>query len=331
VSPGQRRIEMSAAAGLAVALIVGTLGLASYARAEEWPQRPVKVIVPFPPGGMIDGTARIVAQRLGRAFGQQFIVENRPGASGAPAAEAVVRAPADGYTLFVAALPQIAILPALSKPSYNPVADFAPISKIATSPFVLVVNPNFPAKTLSEFVAHVRGQSGNIAYASVGVGTLTHLSMALFLKRAGLEMIHVTYKSTAPISEVIAGHVPAYFSPLSDALPQAQSGALRLLAVSSEHRAPLLPDVPTIAESGYPGFKTITWTGLMMRAGTPAPIIDRIATEIARAVKEPEFAARLRAFGIDPVGNGPEELAATISADIALWENVVREAGISKQ
>src|SRR5580704_6105631 len=152
VSPGQRRIEMSAAAGLAVALIVGTLGLASYARAEEWPQRPVKVIVPFPPGGMIDGTARIVAQRLGRAFGQQFIVENRPGASGAPAAEAVVRAPADGYTLFVAALPQIAILPALSKPSYDPVGDFAPISKIATSPFVLVVNPNFPAKTLSEFV-----------------------------------------------------------------------------------------------------------------------------------------------------------------------------------
>jgi tripartite-type tricarboxylate transporter receptor subunit TctC len=327
----KRKFGRLAAAGLAATLIVGTLGPASHAQDEEWPQRPVKIIVPFPPGGMIDGTARIVAQRLGQALGRRFVVENRPGASGALAAEAVVRAPADGYTLFVAALPQIAILPALSKPSYDPIADFAPISNIATSPFVLVVNPNFPAKSLSEFVTYVRAQPGNIAYASVGVGTLTHLSMALFLRRAGLEMIHVTYKSTAPISEVIAGHVPAYFAPLPDALPQAESGALRLLAVSSEHRAPQLPDVPTVGESGYPGFRTITWTGLMARAGTPRPIIDRIGTEIAHAVKNPEFAARLRAFGIDPLGNSPEEFAATISADTARWGNVVREAGISKQ
>src|SRR5580704_13521121 len=152
MSPTMRTVGRSFAASLAVLLIVGTTGPASPAPGEEWPQRPVKIIVPFPPGGMIDGTARIVAQRLGQAFGKQFVVENRPGASGTLAAEAVVRAPADGYTLFVAALPQIAILPALSKPSYDPVGDFAPISKIATSPFVLVVNPNFPAKTLSEFV-----------------------------------------------------------------------------------------------------------------------------------------------------------------------------------
>jgi tripartite-type tricarboxylate transporter receptor subunit TctC len=322
-----RRQFLHLAAGVAALPAVPRVANAQ----QTYPMRPVHLMVGQAAGSSSDILARLMGQWLSERLGQQFIVEDRPGAGGNIATEAVVRAPADGYTLFVAALPQIAILPALSKPSYDPVADFAPISKIATSPFVLVVNPNFPAKTLSEFVAHVRGQSGNIAYASVGVGTLTHLSMALFLKRAGLEMIHVTYKSTAPISEVIAGHVPAYFAPLSDALPQAQSGALRLLAVSSEHRAPLLPDVPTIAESGYPGFKTITWTGLMMRAGTPAPIIDRIATEIARAVKDPEFAARLRAFGVDPFGNSPEEFAATISADIALWGNAVREAGISKQ
>jgi tripartite-type tricarboxylate transporter receptor subunit TctC len=327
----RRRIGILAATGFVTISAVNAFGLIVHAQSEEWPQRPVKIVVPFPPGGSIDGAARMIAQHLGEVFGKQFVVENHPGAGGMLAAESVAHAAADGYTLFLAALPQIAILPALTRVSYNPVGDFAPVSNVAFNPFVLTVNSNIPAKTLAEFVDYVRARPGKVAYASVGIGTLTHLSMALLLKRAGLEMIHVPYKGTSPMSEVVAGNVAAYFAPLSDAIAQGAGGSVRLLAVSSDHRASQIPDLPTVAESGYPGFRTVTWSGLMAPVGTPRPIIDRIAAEVAGAVRDSEFAGRLRAFGLDPAGTGPEEFAVTISGDIAFWGNVVREAGIAEQ
>jgi tripartite-type tricarboxylate transporter receptor subunit TctC len=318
---------------LASLVVLAALGLAHPAHSQDWPQKPVKIIVPFAPGGSSDGTARIIAQRLGGIYGQQFIVENRPGAGGTLAAEAVARSLPDGYTLFLAALPQIAVVPAMTKTSYDPVADFAPISNIGTNPFVLIVHPSMPVNTVAEFVEYVGRHPNKLAYVASNVGSLAHLSMALFLKRAGLEMTPVTYKGggAAPLTDVIAGHVPTYFTTLSDVVPHRASGALRLLAVSSEKRARQIPDVPTMIESGFPGFKTLTWNGLMAPAGTPKEIIERIAKEVARAVRDPRIAERLIANGVDPLGNSPEEFAAQIAADIALWAEAVKIAGVQEK
>ena len=318
-----------------LALVAVLTGAASAqpAQSQVWPQRPVKIIVPFAPGGNTDGIARIVAQRLGDAFGQQFFVDNRPGAGGAIAAEAVARAPADGYTLFLTAVSVIAIVPAITKTPYDPAKDFAPISVIGTNPYVLVVHPGMPANTLADFVSYVRSQPNKLSHAVAGLGGVGHLSMALFLKRAGLDVIPVMYRGggAPPLTDVIAGHIPIYLTGLSDAVPHATSGALRLLAVSSEKRAPQIPDVPTFIESGFPGFKALTWNGLLAPAGTPKEIIDRIAKEIAGAVKDSKFIERLDSFGVDPLGNTPAEFAAMIAADIPFWAEAAKIAGVQEK
>jgi tripartite-type tricarboxylate transporter receptor subunit TctC len=276
--------------------------------------------------------ARIVSQRFNEVFGQQFVVENRTGAGGAIAVEAVVRSPADGHTLLWGVQPQIVILPAMTKVPYDAVKDLAPISVLATNPFVLVVNGKLPVKNVAEFVAYVRAQPQKLSYATSGLGSVAHLAMALFLKRAGLDMTQVAYRGNAPaLADVVAGHVPAMFSSLADALPQAAGGGVRLLAVSGDRRAAQVPDVPTVAEAGYAGFKVITWNGLMAPAATPKPIVDRIAAEMARAVKDPKFAERLTAFGVDPLGNSPGEFATLIAAEIPLWIEAVELAGVKTQ
>jgi tripartite-type tricarboxylate transporter receptor subunit TctC len=314
-----------------VALAVA-LGAVQSAPAQSWPARPVRIIVPFPPGGNTDGIARIIAQRLGETFGQQFVVENRAGASGTVAAETVARAPADGYTLFMGSPSQIAIAPAMTKVAYDPMKDFAPISIIGTNPLVLVVHPGMPVGSVAEFVKYVREQPVKLAYAAAGVGSIVHLSTAMFLHRAGLEMTPVTYKGGAPaLADVIAGHVPVYFPNLSEALPYATSGALRLLAVSSETRVPQLPDLPTLSESGYPGFKALTWNGLMAPAGTPRDIIEQIAKDVSRAVAAPALADRIAGFGVTPVGSSPEQFAAIMTADTAFWAQAVRIAGVQEK
>ncbi len=226
------------------------------ARAQTWPTKPVRIIDAYAAGGNSDGIARIVAQRLTEAFHQTFVVENRVGANGALACEAVARSAPDGYTLLWAATPSIAIEPAMNKVRYDPEKDFVPISAVATNAFVLLVNKDFPPKNVAEFVSYVREQPTKLAYAEGSVGSLTHLAMELFLRRAGLEMTHVSYRGNAPaITDVIAGHLPTMFSTVSDALPHAATGAVRLLAVSSLRRAPQLPNVPSLAESGYPGIQ----------------------------------------------------------------------------
>jgi tripartite-type tricarboxylate transporter receptor subunit TctC len=314
------------------AIGVASVGFSSCTLAQAWPQRPVTVIVPFSAGGNTDGIARMTAQRLGEAFGKPFIVENRPGASGAIAAELSKRAAPDGYTLFVAPLPVMAVVPAVSNVRYDPQKDFVPISNIATNPFALVVNNDIPVKTLSEFVDYVRANNHRLSYGSAGAGSLNHLSMALFLKRAGLEMIHVPYKGNAPaLADVMAGHIAAMFSNLPDALAQAKGGTVRLLAISSEARSPLVPEVPTVSESGYPNFNVLTWNGLMAPAGTPQEIIDRIAHEIVVAVKDPKFAAQLADFGVDPLGNTPAEYKAMLANDIPIWAEAVDVAGVKQQ
>ena len=308
------------------------VAFAAPAQSEEWPQRPVRIIVPFPAGGNSDAVARIIAQRLGEAFGQQFVVESRPGAGGALAAESVARSPADGYTLFMATLGQIAVIPKISKTSYDPVRDLVPISNIGTNPFVLVVNTSVPATNVREFVDYARSRPDKLTYVSAGAGSMVHLSMAMFLHRAGIDMIPVSYKGgAAPLTDVIAGHVSSFFPNLSIGLPQAQTGAVRLLAVSSERRSAQLPDVPTFIESGFPGFHILTWNGLMAPAGTPQDIVDRLAKEVGKAVKDPAIAERLVHNGIDPLGNSPEEFAAMIARDMALWADAIKAAGVQEK
>lgn len=301
------------------------------ALAESWPERPVTIIVPFAAGGNTDGIARMMAQWLGHIFGKPFVVENRPGAGGAIAAEVVAKAQPDGYTLFVAALPVVAIVPVLNKVNFDPQKDLAPISNVATNPFVLVVNKDLPIKTLKDFVDYVGQRKDQLSYSSGGVGSLNHLSMALFLKQAGLTMTHVPYKGNAPaLADVVAGHVPAMFSNLSDALPQAQGGAIRMLAVSGETRSPLAPQIPTVAESGYPNYKVLTWNGLMAPAGTPPEIIEKLAREIAIAVKDPKFKVKLVQYGVDPLGSTPSEFKAMVARDIAIWTEAINVAGLKQ-
>lgn len=313
---------------LASLAIFAISGLSHPAQSQDWPQRPVKIVVPFAPGGNADGMARMVAQRFNDVFNQQFVVENRTGAGGAIAVEGVARSPADGLTLLWGVQPQIVILPAMTKVPYDPVKDLAPISVLGTNPFVLVVNGKLPVKTVPEFVTYVRAQPGKPSYGSSGLGSVAQLAMALFLKRANLEMTAVHYRGNAPaLADVIAGHVPAMFSSLADALPHAASGAVRLLAVSGAKRASQIPDVPSIAETGYPGYNVVTWNGLMAPAGTPKPIVDKIAAEMARAVKDAKFAERLIAYGVDPLGNSPAEFTQLIAAEIPLWIEAVNLAG----
>jgi tripartite-type tricarboxylate transporter receptor subunit TctC len=315
--------------GVITAVGAALHGRAAQAQAQLWPQRPVRIIVPYAAGGNSDGMARMVAQRLGDAFGQTFVVENRLGANGAIATEAVARSAADGYTLLWAVTPPVAINPALTKVNYDPIKDFAPISAVAVNAFVLVVNKSFPPKTVAEFIAYVRAQPNKLSYSESGVGSLTHLTMALFLKRAGLQMTNVSYRGNAPaLTDVVAGHLPAMFSSIADAIPQAAAGSIRLLAVSSKERAPQLPDIPTVAESGFPGFNVLTWNGLMAPAGTPKEVVDKIAAKIGHSVKDPQFAARLDQYGVDPLGNTPAEFRAMVAADTALWAETVQSLGL---
>lgn len=307
-----------------------TLPLPMRAFAAAWPERPVTILVPFSPGGVTDGVARLTAQVLGEKMGQSFVVENKVGAGGAIAATAAARAAPDGYTMFMAALPQLAVLPAMRKTPYDPAADFAPVSNVASSPFVLIANKDFAPKTLQDFVAYVKARRGKLNYASGGTGTLSHLTMVLFLSRAGLDMTHVPYKGGAPaVLDVLAGTVPVYFGNLADALPHAKDGSVRLLAVSGTQRYKGLPEVPTIAESGFPGFRSETWNGLVAPAKTPKTVVDAVARGVAAAAQQSKFIAQLANLGADPIGSTPERFAATIKADIAQWGQVVRQANIA--
>jgi len=311
---------------VAIAALVAFSGSAT---AGEWPDRPVRIIFPYAAGGSADVTARLIARRLSERFGQPFVVENRPGANGGIAATAVARSAPDGYTLFWAVTPQIAIVPAMTKVPYDPNRDFVPISAVCTNRFALLVNADVPARTVPEFIAYVRAQTKGFTYAEGGAGSITHLSMVLLLNRAGLTGTNVSYKATTPaLTDVMAGHLPAMFAVFGDALSQANSGAIRLLAVTSEQRSAQAPNVPTIAESGFPGFTTMSWWGLMAPAGTPQSIVDRIAAEVRGATKDSEIVERLTAFGVDPVGNSPAEFAAMIRADIELWAHAVKLAGL---
>ena len=303
------------------------------AQAQAWPQKPVKVLIPFPPGGVTDSIARITAEWLTQRLGQPFVPENRPGASGAIAAEAVARAEPDGYTLFSAATPQLAVVPYVQKINYDPVKDFAPISIVGVNAFALGCNAEkIPARNLKELVAYAKARPDQLSFASPGAGSVGHLTMALFLARAGLQMEPVLYKGGGPaIADVIAGHVPCYFGNLNELIPHAGGGRINVLATSGERRARQLPDVATVAEQGYPGFRTATWNGYVAPAGTPREVIARVAHEIAAACKDAAFVSRLDKIGVDAVCGTPAEFSQAIHDDLKLWKEAVQAAGIKPQ
>jgi tripartite-type tricarboxylate transporter receptor subunit TctC len=308
-------------------LLIGTFLLSANALAQQWPQKPIKVIVPFPPGGVTDSLARITADWLTPRLGQPVVAENRPGASGAIAAELVARADADGYTLLSAATPQLAIVPHVQKVSYDPLKDFAPISIVGTNPFALGCNEKLPVKTLAELVAYAKQRPGQLSFASPGAGSVGHLTMALFLARAGLKMEAVLYKGGGPaMADMVAGHVPCYFGNLNEIIPHAGSGRIRVFAVSGERRAHQLPQVPTVAEQGYPGFRTLTWNGYVAPGATPRDIVERIAREIAAGCKDAAFVERLNRIGVDAVCSTPAEFSQAVREDLATWKEAVQAA-----
>jgi tripartite-type tricarboxylate transporter receptor subunit TctC len=302
--------------------------------AQSWPTKPVRVIVPFPPGGVTDSIARITAEWLTQRLGQPVVADNRPGASGAIAADLVARAEPDGYTLFSAATPQLAIVPYVQKINYDPVKDFSPISIVGTNAFALGCNTEkTPVKSLGELVEYAKARPGQLNYGSPGSGSVGHLSMALFLERAGLKMEAVLYKGGGPaMADLVAGVVNCYFGNYNELLPHAGgSGRVRILATSGEKRARQLPDVPTVAEQGYPGFRTETWNGYVAPANTPREVIDRIQREIAMGCKDATFVARLDRIGVDAVCSTPAAFSQAITADLALWKQAVQAAGVKPQ
>jgi len=323
------RIVMSCLRGLCAA--AATALPAGGAQAQSWPQRPVQVIVPFAPGGSTDLQARVVATRLADALAQPFVVENRTGAGGAIAADLVARAPADGYTLFFAASPQISVLPLVRSVGYVPARDFVPISIVGMNPFVLGVQASVPARTVQEFIEYVRGRPGQVAYASGGEGSMSHLSSALFAARAGLNMTHVPYKGGALAAQALAaGQVQMYFGNPSELMPFSQSGKIRLLAVSLDGRWAQRPDLPALGEL-FPGYRTTTWNGFLAPAATPRSIVERLAKEVARIVRDPAVVESLQKIGIDPVGDSPEQFVELIRTETPLWREAVHAAGIEKE
>jgi tripartite-type tricarboxylate transporter receptor subunit TctC len=294
-----------------------------------YPDRPVRLVVPFPPGGPTDIVARPVAQSLSKNLGQQVIVDNRGGAGGNIGADAVVKSAADGYTLLMGTVGTHAINASLYKKlTFDPVKDFAPVSLVAQAAVVLVVHPSLPAKTLNEFIALAKSKRGEITFGSAGAGSPGHLTGELFKDMARVDLMHVPYQGSAPaISDLLGGQIQAMFDPIQATLSHVKAGKLRMLGVSSSKRSAALPDVPTIAEAGVPGFETTAWWAVFAPAATPTEIITRLNTEIVKVMRSPDLNERLRQLDIEAIGSTPDQLAAFMKTEMAKWARAVKFSG----
>jgi tripartite-type tricarboxylate transporter receptor subunit TctC len=312
---------------LASTLLV-CLPLVAAAQASDFPNKAIRIVVPFPPGGATDAAARLVAVKMAEHWGQPVLVDNRAGAGGNVGSELVAKSPADGYTLVMGVTGSHAINTSLySKMPYDPVADFVAISQVAVVPNVLVVHPSVPAKNLAELMALAKKEPGKLNYASLGNGTAAHLGMEMLKSEAGVDITHVPYKGSAPaVSDLLAGQVQMMVDGLPSALPHVKAGKLRAIAITSLHRAPSLPDLPTIAET-YPGFYADAWSGLFAPKGTPQPVVDKLSAEVQRILKLPEVREKLAALGAEPVGSTQAEFAAHVKKEIGKWAKVVKTSG----
>ena len=314
-----------------LARIFGTalLGLMPFvAPAQDYPRKPIRMIIPYPPGGPTDILGRIVAQNLTEKLGQQVVVENKPGASGMIGADLVAKAPPDGYTLLANASIHV-INPSLYKnPTYDAIKDFTPVSLIADVPLVLVVAPELPVKSVKDLIALAKSSSGKLNFASSGNAAAPHLAGEAFKIATGVDMQHVPYKGSGPaLTDLMGGQVQLMFDSLPSSISHVKSGKLRAIAVTTAKRASALPNVPTIAESGVPGFDISTWYGIWAPAGTPKEIVNRLSGEIAKIVKIPDVRERLAGLGAEPVGNSPDEFAAYCRSELAKWAKIVKASG----
>ena len=310
--------------------LAAALTAAPAALAQTYPTKTVRMIVAFPPGGTTDILARATAQKLTEAFGQQVVIDNRPGAGGNIGTELVARSPADGYTLLASPGSTLTSNPAVyAKVPFDTVRDFAPVTIIAEVPNVLIVHPSLPVKTVKELIALAKTRPGQLAYASTGAGQSTHLSAELFKQMARVDMIHVPYKGSAPaLTDMVAGQVTVMFDNMPSCLPFVKAGRLKAIAVTSTKRSPTTPELPTVAEAALPGFDVTVWFSVLAPANTPRDIVARLNGEIVKALKAPDMRERLSQQGAEPVGNTPEEFSAVIKRDLAKWSKLVKDANI---
>ena len=314
---------------LCVGLLAGAMAFAApLAGAQQYPAKPVRIVVPFAPGGGSDFTARLMAQKLTERLGSAFIVENRPGAGGNLGAETVVRAPADGYTLLLISA-SYTVNPSVYKLTFDPINDITPIIRLSGGPYVVAVHPSVPANTLADFVALARKQPNKLAFGSSGNGSVMHVSTAYFLDNAKIQVLHVPYKGTGPaLQDTIGGQVQLIFGAVPTTLPHVKAGKLRALAVTTAKRIAAAPELPTIAESGYPDYEVINWHGLVGPKGLAAGIVERLNGEVNQILKSEDFQKLLASDGLEPVGGSPGEFAEILKKEAARWNKVVQQAGI---
>ncbi|MGH6629710.1 MAG: Bug family tripartite tricarboxylate transporter substrate binding protein [Burkholderiales bacterium] len=310
--------------GLLALLIVG-----SPAAQTTFPEKAMRMVVGFPPGGPPDVVARLLGQKFTEAWGKPVVIDNITGAAGAIAADRVAKAAPDGYTLGLLSNPELVINPSLYKLAYDPVKDFVPVSQVAVSPLMLVVHNAVPAKNVQELIKLARARPAELTFASSGSGTNTHMAAELLKSVAGLDIRHIPYKGVpAAIPDLLGGRVTMMFSPTVVVLPLAREGKLRALAVTSLKRSSAVPELPTIAESGYPGFEVTLWSGLLAPARTPATIVGKLHLETVKALALPDLRAKLADLGMEGKGNSPDEFAAAIKSEIPRWAKVIKESGI---
>ena len=320
------RLPVLLAAALALAA-----PLAPAAAQTDYPNRPVRLIIPFPPGGSNDVVGRVIAQHLGEALGKQVIVDNRGGAGGVIGTEQAAKAPADGYTLLVISLAH-AVNPWLYKLPYDPIKDFVPIGIMGAGPNVVAVNPELPVKSIKELIALAKSKPGDLQYASAGVGSFQHLGGELFKLEAGIDMLHVPFKGGGPaMIDVVGGHTKVVFSSLVQTTPHIKSGKLRALAVGSKERSKVLPDVPSVSEAGVPSYEAVNWWGIVAPAGTPQPIIDRLHKALTAAQDSPEVEKQFATEGATVIKKSPTEFGAFMVSETKKWEQVVKKGGIKAQ
>ena len=319
--------------GRCAALAAAMFVCASTFAQQTWPTRPIRFIVPYPPGGPNDIIGRLMNERLSKRLGQQVVIDNRGGAATVIGAEIVARAPPDGYTLLMATITTLAVNPALkTNLPYHPERDFAPVTMLASQPYLLVVHPGVPAKTVAQLIAYAKSQPGKLSFASAGMGTGAHLAAELFKYTAKIDVLHVPYKGSAPaMVDVMAGQCAYMFAGVSAALPHQASGKIRALAVSSGKRSASVPDMPTISESGLPGYDMGTWNSLVVPRATPPAIVQRLNTEVVAILNEPEVKERFRQQSIDPEPGTPAQLAAFIKSEVARFDRLIKTIGLKPE
>ena len=320
----QSRLFLLCAAALLLAAPVG---------AQGWPAKPIRFIIAQAPGGQNDVQARIIGQKLAEALGQPLVYDNRAGAGGQIGFELLAQTPPDGYTIAMGSISTLAVIPMMPrKPRYDPLRDFAPVTLVSTSPYVVTTHPSVPARTVRQLVTLAKAQPGALVYATPGVATGIHLTTELFMMIAGISMVHVPYKGGAPATtDLLAGHAAVMFNNVITAVPHVKAGKLRALAVTTAQRSPAVPDAPTVAEAGYPGFESNSWQGIVTRAGTPQSIIARLHGEVVKVLQMPEVRGPIANQGNDIAAGSPEEFAAYTRREMEKWGKVIQTAGVKNE